>query len=120
MAPALEPEEAQIHEAIKESNRKTIVRDKKALLLKAMLTDAGIQDSALSHQLMSGIPLVGEAIVSSEFPEKRREASLTVTQVMKAAKWTRTAAMSRSGSSGDIVLDKAVWENPKKKSQRLG
>ena len=61
---------------------------------------------------------MGEAIVSGEFPEKRREASLTVTQVMKAAKWTRKAAMSRSGSSGDIVLDKAVWEKIQRRNRK--
>ena len=79
-----------------------------------MFKDAGIKDPLLVEHLLGGIPLVGEACVTGEFPARRKPPTFSIEQVMKAAKWTRKAALGRSGRSGDEALDKEVWAKTKK------
>ena len=39
---------------------------------------------------------------------------------MRAARWTRQAALGREGGSGDAALDAAVWEKTQKEVANYG
>ena len=58
---------------------------------------------------MNDIDLVGEAKATGEFPPTRMEPTITVDQVMKAAKWTRKVSMSERPCA-DKELATEVWE----------
>jgi hypothetical protein len=91
------------------SNRSHLIRDKKLKLFGLLCNDAGIRDDSLLATLVNGVRLTGEAPLTGEFPLKRREPLMSVEQVMRASKWNRASVAGRSCSSGDAVLDDAVW-----------
>lgn len=62
--------ELELHAKISNRSRRRLVEKKKALLFKRMCADAGIQDVALAHQLLSGLPLVGVVCTMGEFLQK--------------------------------------------------
>ena len=61
------------------SARAAIIKEKRVLLMETLFTEAGINDpKSLSYALINGIDLVGEAPITGEFPEKRKEPTMTV------------------------------------------
>ena len=72
--------------------------------------DAGVDDPLLVRHLLQGIQLVGETVDSKEFPAQRKEAHLSVEQVMRAARWTRQAAKAKTKKENQDELEKKVWE----------
>jgi hypothetical protein len=92
-----------------DANRSLLLRDKKLKLFGQLCKDAGIVDESLLATLVNGVRLTGEAVLTGEFPPKRREPLLTAEQVMRASKWKRAIVAGRSSSCGDAALDDAVW-----------
>ena len=104
--------EHEIHEQMGGS-RAEIMAEKRFLLFKEMCRDAHVLDPDLMRHYVGGLNLTGEASVTGEFPERRKAPTLTVEQVMKAAKWTRHAAMGRQTRSEDPEMDAEVWKASK-------
>jgi hypothetical protein len=100
--------EKDIHDGLS-SARAEIMKEKNFLLFKVMCADAGIRDPFMAEHYAAGVSLVGEAVVTQDFPPKRREMKMTVTQVMKAAKWTRKVTMAKTGKSSDPLMNDEVW-----------
>ena len=112
VAQGLAVAEDEIHDKL-EGNRAAVMAEKRFLLFKVMCQDAHVSDPELLRHYVGGLDLTGEAVVTGEFPARRKEPRLSVEQVMKAARWTRNAAMGKQSRSEDAELDAAVWQASK-------
>ena len=83
---ALEVEELRIHEQMR-PEREKIMREKRFLLFFEMCEDAGIKDTQLRQDYISGGALVGKAYESPLFEAKHADATMSVERVTKSANW---------------------------------
>ena len=75
-AEALAPAEKELHSKM-EPQVEDVLKGKRILLLKEMLMSIAYSDVKVVEELVAGFPLVGELILSSLFPEQRKEATAT-------------------------------------------
>eukprot|EP00971_Amphidinium_carterae_P080284 1588524-Amphidinium_carterae.2 len=91
--------------------RCTLLTEKKILLLKRMMEDAGCRDEDLWKDLSSGFELVGSIGKSHEWPEMHKKAVLPMDSMAKPIR-SRVQAMIMA--SGDDELDEKVWSETMK------
>ena len=107
-AQELESKEKLLHEQLSES-RQRVVLGKRFLLLSEMARDAGIRDPELCRCQVVGTSLVGEQPPCPLFAECRRDATLSVPQLMHASKWSRAACNERSDAVDDSLASH-LWD----------
>ncbi|CAE7352777.1 unnamed protein product, partial [Symbiodinium microadriaticum] len=103
---ALQEQEQHLHSMLDEP-RQRVIQDKQILLFNEMARDAGIQDPELFHAQVVGASLVGEQPHCPLFREVRRDAALSVEQLMLSAKWSREACHEKAS---DAATDAVLWE----------
>ena len=83
---------------------------KRPLLFREMLIEAGFPKAKeLSDMLVTGVPMFGEFPSTGVFPEHAHEATKSVDDVFRAAKWSRKALLGSMRSSGNQDMDKAIY-----------
>jgi hypothetical protein len=110
----LQPKEDELHEQLP-PEFKVVLQGKRILLLQEMMKAAGHQDEMLIHRITTGFQITGELDHTPEFEDleeaRVREASLDVTALMKTSRWSRHVLMASLRSSGNNILDRAVYDD---------
>ena len=110
VAKELEPEEKTLAESLHEDVRPFATK-KRPLLTRALLRAANFPAADLVFDFITrGAPMFGRFPPSGVFPRRLHEASVSVEQLTKAAKWARPALLGSKVSSMDAEAQKVLWE----------
>ncbi|CAE7799781.1 unnamed protein product [Symbiodinium sp. CCMP2592] len=101
-------------EALKQAMDPTvreIMGNKKLLLFKQMLKDAGVPDERLFEDMVQGFRLTGPLVPSGLFPPKYKPAVISVDELRRTSQWSKhlVEAACRKASQ-DPEIARAVWE----------
>ncbi|CAE7255625.1 unnamed protein product [Symbiodinium sp. CCMP2592] len=101
-------------EALKQAMDPTvreIMGNKKLLLFKQMLKDAGVPDERLFEDMVQGFRLTGPLEPSGLFPPKYKPAVISVDELRRTSQWSKhlVEAACRKASQ-DPEIARAVWE----------
>jgi hypothetical protein len=91
------------------ARRRTILKDKKLILFKNLLAEAGHEDVDLVMQLGGGFDLTGMLPESNVFNRKVRPAVMSCGELRRAADLGREGILQSVRSSGDPDLDKDLY-----------
>jgi hypothetical protein len=94
-AEALAPAEKELHSKM-EPQVEDVLKGKRILLLKEMLMSIAYSDVKVVEELVAGFPLVGELILSSLFPEQRKEATASRGSGLECPSLRRRSSRSSS------------------------
>ncbi|CAL1131315.1 unnamed protein product [Cladocopium goreaui] len=109
-AKELQRDEAALHEGL-DSLLQPVLRSKKLLLFKEMLTDAGVNDATLVDEMCDGFRLVGDLNPSGQFKQQLKPAAISVDQLRQTALWAQKAVVSSCRKVlEDNEIAVAVWE----------
>ena len=86
MASELEGEEKLLHDNM-HPDLQSVMRQKRILLFKRMMEDAGVVDAQLCEELTNGFRLVGQLESSGQFRPRLKPAELSVEELQRSAKW---------------------------------
>ncbi|CAE7775427.1 unnamed protein product [Symbiodinium sp. CCMP2592] len=88
-----------------------IMGNKKLLLFKQMLKDAGVPDERLFEDMVQGFRLTGPLEPSGLFPPKYKPAVISVDELRRTSQWSKhlVEAACRKASQ-DPEIARAVWE----------
>ena len=86
-----------------------ILAGKRLLLFQKMMAASGCPDVNLVHDMAAGFPVVGFGPNSHAFRQKRKLPQMSEPELLSSAAWTRHSVLGSTRSSGDAVLDDAVW-----------
>ena len=102
---------ARAEEALKEgmsANRRAILSQKRLLLFKSLIEEAGHEDHSLFDDLVHGFDLVGRLPESGFFKKRYKPATLLETDLRAGAARARTATLATVCASDDPVIDAGV------------
>ena len=109
VAVELEPEERALAETLHEDVRPFAIM-KRPLLTRALLRAANFPAADLVFDFLTkGAPMFGRFPPSGVFPRRLHEASVSVEQLTKAAKWARPALLG-SKVPLDAEVQKVLWD----------
>ena len=94
-----------------QSDQRNVLQNKHLALFDKVLREIGYKDTDLVKHLIEGTVLVGNVHKSGVFPHRYKPASLATEDLFKAAKVTRRSVIDNVRGSGDIEIDKAVWDD---------
>jgi hypothetical protein len=86
LASELEGEEKLLHDNM-HPDLQSVMRQKRILLFKRMMEDAGVVDAQLCEELTNGFRLVGQLESSGQFRPRLKPAELSVEELRRSAKW---------------------------------
>ena len=105
--------ECQLEESERRASREPIVaavlRSKQLALLKRVLVKSGYPDAGVVDEMETGFSLV-QSHVSFAFPRKNRAATTDIDQLKLHARTRRSTLASLCSSSGDLDIDKRLWQ----------
>ena len=101
-------ENEELHASISPSQER-VLEGKQFALMKWALKEAGYPDDKLVDQLLQGIPLTGTVAPSSIFPGSFKPRTIEPDELLKSSAEMRKLCIASTKSSGDTVIDKAVW-----------
>ena len=108
-AKEVEKIEAELFQATNPEVR-TIVEGKRPRLFQEMLAEAGFPKAAeLSKMLLQGVPMFGPFPKTGVFPDREHEATKTIEDIARAAKWSRKALLGSMRGSGNSEMDEAIF-----------
>ena len=88
-----------------------VLRSKKLLLFREMLTDAGVNDATLVDEMCDGFRLVGDLNPSGQFKQQLKPAAISVDQLRQTALWAQKAVVSSCRKVlEDNEIAVSVWE----------
>ena len=107
----LEVEEKSRHDKLPHESER-ILCDKKVLLFARLLEDVGYKDKLVSERVFSGFQLSGELEKSNVFAERdpKNQNPISKDDLMKASCWSRHVIASTVCSSGDVQMDKEIYD----------
>eukprot|EP00435_Cladocopium_sp_Y103_P017022 s3000_g4.t1 len=109
-AKSLQKEELKLHDRLDE-HVKPVLRSKRILLFKEMLSDAGISDTTLVDEMCDGFRLVGDLTPSGQFQPHLKPAMLSVEQLKQTATWSQKAVVASCKKVlEDREISEAVWQ----------
>lgn len=106
-AKALDLEEKKVHAGMHRDLR-PVLKNKRLLLFKEMLNDAGVCDEKLYKDMTEGFKLVGDINPSGQFNSQWKPAMLSSDQLAQTAKWAQRAVVA---SCKRVLEDKEVAES---------
>ena len=112
----LAPKEEELKRGMSE-NRRSILSNKRLLLLKRLLEESGHEDIGLFDDMCSGFSLVGKLPESGVFHKKFRPAELSEADLRQGAKRAREAIIGTLGPSHDPIVDEGVRAATQKEVQ---
>ena len=84
---------------------------KRPILTRAILRSAGFPAADLIFEILTkGAPMFGRFPASGVFPRRLHEATVSVDQLTKAAKWARPALLGSKSQSVDSEVQRVLWE----------
>ena len=90
--------------------RREVLMAKRITLLGELMKEVGSQDVNLCQDIASGFDFVGQLPTSNVFSKKVRPASLAPESLRELAPKARAAVIASVRSSGDVQLDKELYE----------
>ena len=90
------------------TNRRSILSQKRLLLFKSLIEEAGHEDHSLFDDLVHGFDLVGRLPESGFFKRRYKPATLLETDLRAGAARARTATLATVCASDDPVIDAGV------------
>ena len=110
VAADLKPAEDELVATLHEDVRPFAAR-KRPLLTRAILKAAGFPAADLVFEILTkGAPMFGRFPPSGVFPRRLHEATVSVEQLIKAAKWARPALLGSKAPPRDSEVQKVLWE----------
>jgi len=106
-AKALDLDEKKVHSSMRPDLR-PVMKSKRLLLFKEMLSDAGVCDEELCKDMTEGFKLVGDLNPSGQFHSQWKPAMLSSDQLAQTAKWAQRAVVS---SCKRVLEDKEIAES---------
>ena len=92
---------------------------KRPLLTHALLKAAGFSAADLVFEVLTkGAPMFGCFPATGVFPRRLHEATVTVDQLPKAAKWALPALLGSGSATIDCEAQKALWEKTMEEVER--
>ena len=91
-------------------NSRRILKDKKLVIWKRMLEEAGYVGTQVVDDCSKGFQLAGPVEPSGLFEKSFTPAMMTVKELDDSASINRALVVSRTTSSGDSYIDERVWE----------
>ena len=107
-AKALANEEQKLHQSLP-THRRKILKGKRLLLMKEMLTELGYRDVTLVDDLISGFCLVGQTPEAAALPSTFQPALLSEDDLLHDCRAANLAILDSTRSSGDLELDSELW-----------
>ena len=109
LASELAGEEKLLHDNM-HPDLQSVMRQKRILLFKRMMEDAGVVDAQLCEELTNGFRLVGQLESSGQFRPRLKPAELSVEELRRSAKWAKHAVAGSCKRVGDDKeVAEAVW-----------
>lgn len=100
--------ESNLHMTIDDDGAKVVV-NKRILLFKEMLADAGYYDPGIADILKDGVPIVGPVEESGHFSKTFKPALISTDLLCEKARDINAAIISGTKSSGDPARDEFVY-----------
>ena len=94
-----------------DADLRPVLKNKRLLLFKQMLEDAGVGDESLFYDMVHGFRLIGDLNPSGQFESRWKPASLSSSQLAETSKWAQRAVVSsckRVLEDEEIAM--AVWQ----------
>lgn len=113
----LKASETKLHSSIDGEGAK-VVFNKKILLFKEMLADAGYYDTSIAEILHDGVPLVGPVQESGHFPKTFKPALISKELLEEKSPDIVSAIIASTSSSGDKECDEFVYAETMKEVER--
>ena len=107
-AKALTCEEKKLHQSLP-THRREILKGKRLLLMKEMLTELGYRDVTLVDDLISGFSLVGQTPDAAALPSTFQPAFLSEDDLLHERRDANLAILHSTQSTGDAELDHELW-----------
>ncbi len=107
-AESLKREEAILHNTIDEDGQK-VVSNKRILLFKEMLSDAGYYDAGIANILNEGVPIVGPVQESGHFPKVFKPALISTNLLQEKSSDISSAILTNTVASGCQECDEFVY-----------
>ena len=107
-AKALANDERKLHQSLP-MHRREILKGKRLLLMKEMLTELGYRDAALVDDLISGFCLVGQTPEAETLPSTFQPALLSEEDLLRECQDANVAILHSTKSTGDRELDNELW-----------
>jgi ribonuclease HI len=89
--------------------RRYILADKRLVLLKTLLQDAGHSETTLVDDLTRGFDLTGTLPESNSFAKKVRPATMSCEELRRVADMCRQGMLETTATSGDSTLDEQLY-----------
>ena len=109
--------ESNLHMTIDDHGAK-VVENKRILLFKEMLADAGYYDPGIADILKDGVPIVGPVEESGHFSKTFKPALISTDLLREKARDINAAIISGTKSSGDPACDEFVYAETMKEVSR--
>ena len=107
-AKALACKEKKLHQSLP-THRREILKGKRLLLMKEMLTELGYRDVTLVDDLISGFCLVGQTPEAAALPSTFQPALLSENDLLHECRVANMAILDSTRSTGDLELDRELW-----------
>ena len=107
-AKALANDEKKLHQSLP-PHRREILKGKRLLLMKEMLTELGYRDAALVDDLISGFCLVGQTPDAAALPSTFQPALLSEDDLLHECRDANMAILDSTQSTRDKELDRELW-----------
>ena len=106
----LAPEEKALRQTMR-PEVESVMRSKRLLLFKQMLSDSGNCDEDLFDCMVGGFPLIGNLPPSGQFSLRWKPALLSIEAWRKSSKWSRKAVVASCARSlEDLEICHKVWQ----------
>ena len=109
MAADCKQENDQMLQQVSENNR-PILATKNIALLDKLIRETGYQDTDLCADILRGFDVVGKTNRSNVLPSKLVVATMSAKELKQNSSWTRKVTLAKCRASGDVELDKEVYE----------
>ena len=116
-AKELTADETSLHASIDEEGSR-VVANKRILLFKEMLSDAGYYDPGIVSVLHDGVPMVGPVQESGHFPKTFKPALISKELLIEKSSDLCSAVIASTSSSGDSECDDFVYAETMKEVSR--
>ena len=116
-ADELKCDEEKLHKSIDKLGAK-VVENKRILLFKEMLADAGYYDLNIAEILHEGAPIVGPVQESGHFPKAFKPALISTGLLKEKSADIGNAIIASTASSGDRECDEFVYTETMKEVER--
>ena len=100
------------------AHRREILKGKRLLLMREMLTELGYRDVTLVDGLISGFCLVGQTPDAAAFPSTFQPALLTEDDLLQECRDANLAILHSTQSTGDEELDRELWSKSQEEVEK--